>query len=248
MPVFLMSGATHCTLFVDSIETRVSELKVMIEQKTGTPQCEQDLVLEDGVVLSDMCRLCHYADALYRNRSVYLIRRHVSTVAPDPTALRRLRKEFRSSDFAELFVLQPMRGDVEVSPLEWTATISGPASGPYAGGTFRLDIMVPPDYPYKPPRVLFATPVFHPLVSSTGSVDLHVLHEGWSPALTLMRIVALIRQELEDPYDRPYGAGMCLGCGNNEAAMLSHDRSAFDVRAREVTLANTAGASQVPVR
>jgi ubiquitin-conjugating enzyme E2 D len=65
---------------------------------------------------------------------------------------------------------------------------------PYEGGTFSVSITFPTDYPFKPPRIIFTTKVYHMGVNVNGSVNLEILRETWSPAVTISKgKYALIR-------------------------------------------------------
>ncbi|ETW28294.1 hypothetical protein PFFCH_04202 [Plasmodium falciparum FCH/4] len=83
---------------------------------------------------------------------------------------------------------------------EWVGFIKGPSGTPYEGGHFILDITIPNDYPYNPPKIKFNTKIWHPNISSqTGAICLDVLKNEWSPALTIRTALLSIQALLSDP-------------------------------------------------
>ena len=130
-----------------------------------------------------------------------------SLEASNNPAVKRLLREARE-------LREGACSDFHAAPLddnlfEWHFTIAGPDGTAFEGGRYHGRITLPPEYPFKPPRVKFSTNIFHPCVvpttevaahirpelfparegaaleSQAGTVDLLELKEGWSPALTL---------------------------------------------------------------
>lgn len=49
--------------------------------------------------------------------------------------------------------------------------LPGPKDTVYEGGLWRVDINLPKNYPFEPPKMKFITPLWHPNVSSqTGAI------------------------------------------------------------------------------
>ena len=118
----------------------------------------------------------------------------------------RVMKEFSdlNKDKTKNEVLVKMVGD---DIRHWKGFIKGPIDTCYQGGTFEIDIIIPPDYPFKPPKMKFDTKIWHPNISSvTGAICLDILKNEWTPALTI-RTALLSLQALmcapvpEDPQD-----------------------------------------------
>ncbi|KAJ2786945.1 hypothetical protein GGI15_001106 [Coemansia interrupta] len=82
---------------------------------------------------------------------------------------------------------------------EWVSTIVGPGDSPYSGGVFFLDIHFPQEYPFKPPKIIFRTRIYHCNINSQGQICLDILKDNWSPALTISKVLLSICSLLTDP-------------------------------------------------
>ncbi|KAK9889127.1 hypothetical protein WA026_004395 [Henosepilachna vigintioctopunctata] len=139
----------------------------------------------------------------------------------------RLRTELRAMR------TDPLDG-IEAIPLDeecchWQATMEGPTGSCYEGGLFFLYIQVPVSYPLRPPIVRFLTKIFHPNVSRHGDIGVDSLHQNWSLALTLSKLLISIQSLLTDPF--------CDVCMEPDICKLYvTNRSAFEEQARKWTV------------
>ena len=112
-------------------------------------------------------------------------------------ALKELNDIWRSMNTEEGKDIVARLLDPEDS-LAWQATILGPKGSPYKNGTFYVDILLPPEYPFKPPNVTFATPILHPAVDPQGRMTGGMLQD-WSPALTVFKVLKMLQAMMADP-------------------------------------------------
>jgi len=76
------------------------------------------------------------------------------------------------------------------------AFIMGPEGSLYEGGKFVLKIQVPFDYPMKPARFTFQTPMHHPNITEDGTFCPAIEH---CPAMTLQKMLLLIMSIMIEP-------------------------------------------------
>ena len=111
----------------------------------------------------------------------------------------------------------------------WRATILGPEGSPYEGGIFKLKIDFPADYPFKPPRVVFLTKIYHCNINSAGGICLDILKDQWSPALTIGKVLLSICSLMNDPNpDDPLVSDI--------ANLLKNNKKEHDYRAKILTM------------
>ncbi|XP_066931187.1 ubiquitin-conjugating enzyme E2 E1-like [Clytia hemisphaerica] len=111
---------------------------------------------------------------------------------------------------------------------DWVGTILGPQGTVYQGGVFFLEITFPSDYPFKPPKVIFRTRIYHCNINSQGQICLDILKDNWSPAFTVSKVLLSVTALLTDcnPADPLVG---------NIAQQFLSNREEHDTIAREWT-------------
>ncbi len=79
---------------------------------------------------------------------------------------RRITKEIADirADTHSQITAEPVGDDDDVTNLR--GAFPGPPGTPYEGGTYKIDIKIPTEYPFRPPVMKFLTKVWHPNVSS----------------------------------------------------------------------------------
>ena len=112
-------------------------------------------------------------------------------------ATRRIQKELMElqKDAPENCSAGPTSENLYI----WNGMIMGPSDSPFTGGIFKLEIHFPTDYPFKPPKVIFKTKIYHPNISSQGAICLDILKDQWSPVLTISKVLLSICSLLTDP-------------------------------------------------
>ena len=139
----------------------------------------------------------------------------------------RIQQELK--DLQENPVQNCSAGPINDDISHWKATIFGPDGTPYQGGIFELDIEFTKEYPFKPPKIYFITPIYHCNINKRGGICLDILKDQWSPALTIGKVLLSICSLLSEPNpDDPLVPEI--------ARRFKEERAVHDSEARSFTL------------
>jgi len=142
-------------------------------------------------------------------------------------ATRRLQKELQDLRTAGLKAFRDIQVD-EANILLWQGLLV-PDSAPYNKGAFKIEIQFPAEYPFKPPKLVFKTKIYHPNVDEKGQICLPIVSvENWKPATKTEQVIqALVNLVNEPEPDHPLRADL--------AEEYSRDKKKFFKNAEEFT-------------
>jgi len=133
----------------------------------------------------------------------------------------------------EMDVMKMLMSDYEVTLVndnmqEFYVRFKGPDETPFAGGTWKLHVEIPDQYPYKSPSIGFVNRIFHPNIDElSGSVCLDVINQTWSPMYDMINIFEIFLPQLlryPNPTDPLNGEA---------AALLMREPKAYDAKVKE---------------
>eukprot|EP01006_Ploeotia_vitrea_P058069 TRINITY_DN68734_c0_g1_i1.p1 TRINITY_DN68734_c0_g1~~TRINITY_DN68734_c0_g1_i1.p1 ORF type:complete len:150 (-),score=27.97 TRINITY_DN68734_c0_g1_i1:130-579(-) len=143
------------------------------------------------------------------------------------SASKRLTKEISN-------IRKDPHAKIDVSPrseddlFHWDAVLKGPEGSPYEGGSFKLSIDVPTDYPFKAPAVKFVTKIYHPSIRLEDGSICGEIFTDWRPSVTIIEILKDLLQLLAAPDSKsPLEADI--------AKLMNDDYAAFVKKAQDYT-------------
>jgi len=98
------------------------------------------------------------------------------------------------------------------------AEIDGPENTPFEGGTFRLKLVLPKDFPDSAPKGYFLTKIFHPNVGKSGEICVNALKKDWSKETDIDHVFQVIRCLLIQP-----GPDSALNCEAGKLLLESYE-------------------------
>eukprot|EP00815_Leptocylindrus_aporus_P000035 CAMPEP_0116063916 /NCGR_PEP_ID=MMETSP0322-20121206/8746_1 /TAXON_ID=163516 /ORGANISM="Leptocylindrus danicus var. apora, Strain B651" /LENGTH=313 /DNA_ID=CAMNT_0003549719 /DNA_START=148 /DNA_END=1089 /DNA_ORIENTATION=+ len=120
-------------------------------------------------------------------------------------ALRRIQADVRELKFnpSPRYFAAPLEDDM----FEWHFTIRGPRDTEFEGGVYHGRILLPPEYPFKPPNIMFLNQSGRFEVNTKVCLSFTAHHaELWQPAWGIRLILEALISFLPSPADGAIGA------------------------------------------
>jgi ubiquitin-conjugating enzyme E2 H len=133
----------------------------------------------------------------------------------------------------ETDVMKLLMSDYEVTLVnnnmsEFYVRFKGPDETPFTGGTWKVHVELPDQYPFKSPSIGFVNRIFHPNIDElSGSVCLDVINQTWSPMFDMINIFEVFLPQLlryPNPTDPLNGEA---------AALLMREPKQYDAKVKE---------------
>lgn len=120
-------------------------------------------------------------------------------------SLRRIQADIRelTLDPSDRYFAAPLENDM----FEWHFTIRGADGTDFEGGIYHGRILLPPEYPFKPPNIVFLTPSGRFETNTKVCLSFSAYHpELWQPAWGIRLILEALISFLPTPADGAIGA------------------------------------------
>jgi ubiquitin-conjugating enzyme E2 J1 len=120
-------------------------------------------------------------------------------------AIRRILADVRELQIepSDQYAARP----VEDNMFDWHFSIRGPAGTDFEGGLYHGRIVLPPDYPFKPPSIMLLTPNGRWEVNKKICLSISAYHpEQWQPAWGIRTILEALISFMTTPGDGALGA------------------------------------------
>lgn len=147
------------------------------------------------------------------------------------TNIRRLQNEVRRIDeqretYKNMFHLKM----IDDNMYHWNAELYGPEDSLYEAKQFNLDIQLPSDYPFSPPRVKFITPIEHVNINKNGDICLDILKpEYWAASQNIITVMISIRVLMSNPNpDDPFNSELAALYRTNHDEYVSRIKSSCE--------------------
>ena len=136
----------------------------------------------------------------------------------------------KESDLMKLMMSEHEVTVKEDSVTDFVVKFHGPKESPYEGGVWRVQVELPPTYPYKSPSIGFLNRIYHPNIDlASGSVCLDVINQTWTPMYDLRNIFETFLPQLllyPNPTDPLNGEA---------AALLLREPEKYKDKVKEIT-------------